>query len=140
MLDRVDETVCVANPDFVAVRDPIAETEGLRVPVLVREEVIDELGDRVLVAVRVTVVERVLVREEDMVDVPVRDSRAVRVPVTDRVRAGVPVAVCVIREVGVEGIVGFADLEGNPERVAVRVVVADVVGINATAARFRSGL
>ncbi len=73
MLDRVDETVCVAIPDFVEVRVPIAETEGLRVPVLVRVDVMVELGDRVLVVVRVIVVDRVLVRDEDMVEVPVRD-------------------------------------------------------------------
>ena len=36
---------------------------------------------------------------------------------------------------GVEGIVGLGDLEGNPERVAVRVVVAELVGIRFTAAR-----
>jgi len=36
---------------------------------------------------------------------------------------------------GVEGIVGFGDLEGNPERVAVRVVVAVVVGMILMAAR-----
>lgn len=136
----MEETVRVAKPDLVLVRDPEALTEGLRVPVLVRVEVMVELGDRVPVAVRVTVVERVPVRVEDIVDVPVREPRAVRVPVTVRVIAGVPVAVCVVREVGVEGIVGFEDLEGNPERVAVRVVDAVCVGTAATAARFRSGL
>lgn len=140
MEDRVDETVCVAKPDFVLVRDPEALTEGLRVPVDVRVEVMVELGDRVPVAVRVTVVDRVPVRVEDMVVVPVRDSRAVRVLVTVRVIAGVPVAVCVVREVGVDAIVGLGDLEGNPERVAVRVVDAVCVGTTATPARFRSGL
>lgn len=46
----------------------------------------------------------------------------------------VPEAVCVALAEGVEGRVGLGDLEGNPERVAVRVVVADDVGMIFTAA------
>ena len=36
---------------------------------------------------------------------------------------------------GVDGMVGLGDLEGNPERVAVRVFVAVTVGMTCIAAR-----
>ncbi len=42
--------------------------------------------------------------------------------------------------VGVDARVGLGDLEGNPERVAVRVVVAELVGMRFTAASCRSEL
>ncbi len=54
------------------VREEEADTEGLRVPVVVRVEVMEEEGERVLVTVRVIVDERVLVRDVDIVVVAVR--------------------------------------------------------------------
>lgn len=46
----------------------------------------------------------------------------------------VPEAVFDAAAEGVDGMVGLGDLEGNPERVAVRVVVAVEVGIRFMAA------
>jgi hypothetical protein len=46
----------------------------------------------------------------------------------------VPEAVFEAAAEGVDGMVGLGDLEGNPERVAVRVVVAVEVGISCIAA------
>lgn len=59
---------------------------------------------------------------------------------TLRVMIEVPEAVRVAAAEGVDGIVGLGDLEGNPERVAVRVDVAVIVGIRFKAASCRSGL
>lgn len=121
-------------------REAEAETEGLRVPVVVRVEVIEEEGERVLVTVRVMIDERVLVREEETVAEAERVSKGVRVPVTVRVMMAVPEAVREAAAEGVDGMVGLGDLEGNPERVAVRVDVAVIVGITCKAASCRWGL
>ena len=131
---RVPLTVLVAPADLVPVREPDAEVDGLRVPVVVRVDVTVDEGDRVPVEVRVIVVERVLVREDETVAVAVFDCIGVRVVVVVRVMMAVPEAVCVALGEGVDGMVGLGDLEGNPERVAVRVVVGVIVGIIFTAA------
>jgi len=55
--------------------------------------------------------------------------------VTVRVMIAVPEAVFEAAAEGVDGMVGLGDFEGNPERVAVRVVVAVVVGMRFIAAR-----
>ena len=107
---------------------------------MVRVEVMEEEGERVLVTVRVIVVERVLVREEETVAVAERVSNGVRVFVTVRVIMAVPEAVREAAAEGVDGMVGLGDLEGNPDRVAVRVEVAVMVGMMFIAASCRSGL
>jgi hypothetical protein len=131
---RVPDTDRVWPADLEDVREPDAEVDGLRVPVVVRVEVMVDEGDRVPVVVRESVVERVLVREADTVAVAVCDCIGVRVVVVVRVMVAVPEAVCVALAEGVDGMVGLGDLEGNPERVAVRVVVGVIVGIIFTAA------
>ena len=70
--DRVEETVCVDFAEPVVVRDGMELTEGLRVPVVVRVDVIVELEDRVPVVVREAVVVPVVVREVVTVVVAVR--------------------------------------------------------------------
>lgn len=60
---RVPVTDRVCPADLEDVLEPDAEVDGLRVPVVVRVEVTVEEGERVPVEVRETVVERVLVRE-----------------------------------------------------------------------------
>lgn len=138
--DRVDDMVRVDMVVREGEREGTPLTEELRVPVVVRLDVIVEEEERVLVIVRVMVDDRVLVREADMVVVAVRESKGVRVVVGVRVRTAVPEEV---REAAAEGVdrrVGLGDLEGNPERVAVRVVVAVRVGIRFIAASCRSVL
>jgi hypothetical protein len=61
--ERVDVIDFVATPDDDAVFEEAAETEGLRVAVVVRVDVIVELDDRVPVVVRDAVVVPVVVRE-----------------------------------------------------------------------------
>ena len=63
-----------------------------------------------------------------------------RVLAAVRVIIAVPDAVLEAGAVGVDAMVGLGDLEGNPERVAVRVVVAELVGMRFTAASCRSEL
>ncbi len=79
-------------------------------------------------------------REDDTVAVAERVCKGDFVGVGVRVRIAVPVLVRDSAAEGVAGRVGLGDLEGNPERVAVRVVVAELVGMIFTAARRRSEL
>ncbi len=63
MEERVDVIDLVATPDEDTVFEAAAETDGLRVAVVVRVDVIVELDDRVPVVVRDAVAVLVDVRE-----------------------------------------------------------------------------
>lgn len=104
-------------------------TEALRVAVVVRVDVIDVEGERVPVVVRDAVVVKDDVRVPVIVAVEVNVETGVRVVVTVFVIGADRVAVREAAAEGVEGMVGLGDLDGNPERVAVRVVVGVFVGI-----------